>query len=745
MTRGEMIRFPDQGGNVPRPPLRMLTAEQKLRILQEVEATVASFRMRLDQVLDEMGIDRGVFMQWRAMRKDLERCVRRESGLAGAGQPGTDGDAREVLTQKLDEVSQFSQRDREDILAEIQRSIGGDEELLPLALQEMGLSRAVYEVWCHDQREQGYAKQLKPTPPREVPPPPEVPTPYTAMEFARRHLKELRCRLAVPSQPEQRMRIMACIQADNQIRRFKWQRSLGIADKGRSELIFNAWLSTRQRDASLLRRDWQVALNEQDSSFKAIPNVEAVIGQGLRPEQVLSPDAVRELFSFIEAELGRRLQERGLPAGAFNDWMLRPETSISISVTNALQGAKPISVRSESTGLTSQRLLTEQEISTLLRDLRQWVHEVLESHFLDATNYRNWVRYRARMQQREGVQTGEPVQADAEPTPEERSGRRRWGQYAGAWDLWPAFSKDKGNIDLRNRLVEIYLPLVKYNAKRIWARLPEGVELDDLISAGVFGLMDAVDAFDITRSVRFETYCVPRIRGAMLDELRTMDWVPRLVRSKASKLKEAVSALETQLKRQPSEQELADYLHVSVDELWRMAADADAVHFISLNKKWYETDSFKDVREIDILVDERAEQPDDLVEDEEFLEVAMEYAMRGFPPDIRQIFRLYHIEKYTMKEIGSAAGLCESRISQLHTDYFPRFEERLVKRAQRKDGRFPLEMLDVPEKRSSARNLLTPALTTSVSSRATASPARRRVLPEESPLPPIAVPEAACR
>ena len=84
------------------------------------------------------------------------------------------------------------------------------------------------------------------------------------------------------------------------------------------------------------------------------------------------------------------------------------------------------------------------------------------------------------------------------------------------------------------------LPLVKYNGERIWARLPEGVELDDLISAGVFGLMDAIDLFDLSRGVKFETYCVPRIRGAMLDELRTMDWVPRLVRSKASKLNEAI-------------------------------------------------------------------------------------------------------------------------------------------------------------------------------------------------------------
>src|SRR5690242_20163958 len=113
-------------------------------------------------------------------------------------------------------------------------------------------------------------------------------------------------------------------------------------------------------------------------------------------------------------------------------------------------------------------------------------------------------------------------------------------------EVWKRYKADPNNQELRNLLVEQYLPLVKYNGERIWARLPDGVELDDLISAGVFGLMDAIDAFDMTRGVKFETYCVPRIRGAMLDELRTMDWVPRLVRSKATKMEEARKALEAQ-------------------------------------------------------------------------------------------------------------------------------------------------------------------------------------------------------
>src|SRR5947209_8184041 len=175
--------------------------------------------------------------------------------------------------------------------------------------------------------------------------------------------------------------------------------------------------------------------------------------------------------------------------------------------------------------------------------------------------------------------------------------------------IWRRYKVEPDNQDIRNRLVEQYLPLVKYNGERIWARLPEGVELDDLISAGVFGLMDAIDAFDLTRGVKFETYCVPRIRGAMLDELRTMDWVPRLVRSKASKLEEARKSLEAALGRPPRPEELAEKLGVPLEQLDELVGEATAVNLVSLNKKWYETDSYKDVREIDILEDKKAEDP----------------------------------------------------------------------------------------------------------------------------------------
>jgi len=242
--------------------------------------------------------------------------------------------------------------------------------------------------------------------------------------------------------------------------------------------------------------------------------------------------------------------------------------------------------------------------------------------------------------------------------------------------LWIEFKQDMSNQELRNRLVEIYLPLVRYNGERIWARLPEGVELDDLISAGVFGLMDAIDAFDLSRGVKFETYCVPRIRGAMLDELRTMDWVPRLVRSKASKLNEAMKNLEARLGRPPNENELAAELNISIAELEKMMLDANAVNLISLNKKWYETDSYKDVREIDILEDKKGEDPTKRIQKNDL----MRLVTKGLNRNERLIIILYYYEELTMKEIGATLDLSESRVSQMHSSIVQRLQNQLHRR-----------------------------------------------------------------
>lgn len=240
-------------------------------------------------------------------------------------------------------------------------------------------------------------------------------------------------------------------------------------------------------------------------------------------------------------------------------------------------------------------------------------------------------------------------------------------------ETWVEFKKDQSDQSLRNRLMERYLPLVRYNAERVWAKLPEGVDLNDLMSAGVFGLMDAIEAFDLERGVKFETYCVPRIRGAMLDELRTMDWVPRLVRSKASKLEAARKAVVAKTGRPPTDLELSSEMGLSTAEFEKHRAEASAINLVSLNKKWYETDSYKDVREVDVLQDAKGEDPTDGIQK---LDV-MKIVTKGLNRNERLIIILYYYEELTMKEIGMTLGLSESRVSQMHSSIVNRLKEQL--------------------------------------------------------------------
>lgn len=243
-------------------------------------------------------------------------------------------------------------------------------------------------------------------------------------------------------------------------------------------------------------------------------------------------------------------------------------------------------------------------------------------------------------------------------------------------EVWVEFKADQSNKDLRNALIERFLPLVRYNAERVWAKLPDGVDLNDLISAGVFGLMDAIEAFDLTRGVKFETYCVPRIRGAMLDELRTMDWVPRLVRSKASKVEAARKLAEAEFGRPPTDAEVAAKMQIPLEEFEVMKAEASAVGLISLNKKWYETDSYKDVREIDIIEDTKGIDPTNGIQKRD----VMKLVTKGLNRNERLIIILYYYEELTMKEIGNTLGLSESRVSQMHSSIVARLKDQLRKR-----------------------------------------------------------------
>ncbi|HMB95970.1 MAG TPA: FliA/WhiG family RNA polymerase sigma factor [Tepidisphaeraceae bacterium] len=242
-------------------------------------------------------------------------------------------------------------------------------------------------------------------------------------------------------------------------------------------------------------------------------------------------------------------------------------------------------------------------------------------------------------------------------------------------EVWIEYKKTRSE-GTRNILMENYLHLVRYNAERIHVKLPDEVELDDLMSAGIFGLMDAIAAFDLERGVKFETYCAPRIRGAILDELRSMDWVPRLVRSRAHKLDNATKELEVQMGRSPTNEEIAKRLQVSMNEFEKMAKDASAVGLVSLSRKWFETDSNKDVREIDVLEDKRGADPVREIQRKDLKELMT----RGLSRAERLIIILYYFEEMTMKEIGATLDLSESRVSQMHSSILARLRAQMADR-----------------------------------------------------------------
>lgn len=237
--------------------------------------------------------------------------------------------------------------------------------------------------------------------------------------------------------------------------------------------------------------------------------------------------------------------------------------------------------------------------------------------------------------------------------------------------------------ELRNLLMLEYLPMVKYNAERLYAKLPDEVELDDLIQAGIFGIKDAIESFDLDRGVKFETYCAPRIRGAILDELRSMDWVPRLVRYRSHKLDLTVKQLEMELGRTPSEDEISKRLGLPTGEYDKLMKDATAVTQVSLSRKWFETDGSKDVREIDVLEDRRTNDPTDEIQRRDLKGLIT----KGLTRAERLILILYYYEEMTMKEIGATLDLSESRVSQMHSSIIMRLKAQMAN----KDKEFETE------------------------------------------------------
>jgi len=241
--------------------------------------------------------------------------------------------------------------------------------------------------------------------------------------------------------------------------------------------------------------------------------------------------------------------------------------------------------------------------------------------------------------------------------------------------IWREYRRTH-NEAARNVLLEHYLPLVKSNSERLAQRLPNEVEVDDLISAGIDGLRDALEMFDHGRGVKFETYCATRIRGAILDALRNRDWVPRLVRARANQLAESRRQLEAKLGRAPNAEEMADHMGLSEVEYDRLMREAHAVAVTSLNRHFSDGDSAREVREIDIVADQRAENPLSHIHQEDLRRIVT----KGLSKNERLILILYYYEEMTMKEIGATLDLSESRVSQMHSAILDRLKQNLNER-----------------------------------------------------------------
>ncbi len=243
-------------------------------------------------------------------------------------------------------------------------------------------------------------------------------------------------------------------------------------------------------------------------------------------------------------------------------------------------------------------------------------------------------------------------------------------------DVWVEYQTKDHPEHIRNFFMVKYLPLVRYNSERIYARLPDEVDIEDLMSAGLFGLMDAIDAFDLDRGVKFETYCAPRIRGAILDELRSMDWVPRLVRHRSAKVEAARAALELELGRQPTRDEIAERLGVDEEEYKKLHRDSSAVGVISLSRKCRQSDGGREVREIDVIRDDTQANP--LVQTQK--RDLKDLVTKGLSRAERLIVILYYYEEMTMKEIGATLDLSESRVSQMHSSILARLKAQMQHR-----------------------------------------------------------------
>jgi RNA polymerase sigma factor FliA len=243
--------------------------------------------------------------------------------------------------------------------------------------------------------------------------------------------------------------------------------------------------------------------------------------------------------------------------------------------------------------------------------------------------------------------------------------------------LWHAY-KRTGERAMRDRLILTYAPLVKYVAGRLGSGLPAHVDEGDLVSYGLLGLIGAIERFDPDRDIKFETYAMSRIRGSIIDELRSLDWVPRSVRARARNIERAIGQLEAKLMRAPTDAEIADRLGLSEEELDESLLEISRTSIAALDELWTGSNTGGDpVALIDTLEDTQSPEPQEAMAHTELRE-ALADAIARLPEREKLVITLYYYEELTLREIGEVLGVTESRVSQLHTKAILRLKARLA-------------------------------------------------------------------
>lgn len=241
--------------------------------------------------------------------------------------------------------------------------------------------------------------------------------------------------------------------------------------------------------------------------------------------------------------------------------------------------------------------------------------------------------------------------------------------------LWMKYKEDN-DAQARETLILSYAPLVKYVAGRLAIGMPANVQRDDLLSYGVFGLMEALDRFDHLRGIKFETYAISRIKGAIWDGLRAMDWVPYSIRQKAKELEKAFSKLEFSLGRSATDQEVCQAMGLTATQFQKLLLETNSTTLLSLDEQLGSENGDEGLRLLDLIQDPQAEDPISAAEYQEIKNTLAE-AIDKLPERERLVVALYYYEGLTLKEIGQVLGVTESRVSQMHSKAILRLRGRL--------------------------------------------------------------------